>query len=75
MRSSRKNLELLASFELEPVASPSAASWAGVTFGEYARTWALARGRPTQHAGDDARRPRLSRTRAVALCPLAVTVC
>lgn len=33
------NVKLLERFELEPVASPSRATWAGATFGEYARTW------------------------------------
>ncbi len=33
------NVKLLAQFELEPAASSSSATWAGTTFGEYARTW------------------------------------
>jgi hypothetical protein len=35
------NVKLLAQFELEPVASSSPTTWAGVTFMEYARTWLL----------------------------------
>jgi hypothetical protein len=62
-----ENLELLASFQLEPVASASSSTWSGATFAEYARVW-LALETAFRKVGD-AQRADACRTRALAFAP------
>ncbi len=61
------NIEMLSTFELEPVASPTSASWAGATFGEYARTWLVLEA--MLRASGDAEHAQSCHDRAQAFAP------
>jgi hypothetical protein len=61
------NVHLLEGYELEPLASSTSASWAGATFGEYARSWLLLES--LYGLADDTERAKRCHDRAVAFAP------